>query len=348
MASPSSTSLILGPDSEEKLLLEFRAGKMILEATTVKPDLRKGFIRVMRGQGFLRVQWRDRSQEFPEDDILVFPFEANFVKVQQSGGRVYLLKFKHDDRKHFFWMQEPNEKQDLGICTTVDYFLNCHSQESDEEEEEQVEIAEPSPETPQILESSKVEGERDHSLELGAAAFAPSSSTTSTSQAQGGVQLEDLQRILRSITPLAGTTSTGELISHDSGPSLADVLKPELVMPLLEESHVDERLTEFLPEGCWTTQAIGELMQSPQFHQQVDAFTHVLRSGQIDLTQFGIDASKYNYTVLSFLEAIEDQVAKKSANLVSTSEETLLHAVNDVNQGSKDHEGDHHMEDGPR
>ncbi|MCO5580302.1 hypothetical protein L7F22_034168 [Adiantum nelumboides] len=105
------------------------------------------------GEGFLRVQWRDRSQEFPEDDILIFPYEANFVKVQQSGGRVYLLKFKHDDRKNFFWMQEPNEKQDLGICTTVDYFLNCHSQESDEEEEEQVDIAEPSPETTQILES---------------------------------------------------------------------------------------------------------------------------------------------------------------------------------------------------
>ncbi|MCO5580303.1 hypothetical protein L7F22_034169 [Adiantum nelumboides] len=204
---------------------------------------------------------------------------------------------------------------------------------------------------------SKVEGERDRSLKHPAAAVAPPLTAAGSSQPwgallagssqpQGAVQLEDLQRILRSITPLAG--STDALIPHDSGPSLADVLKPELLMPLLEESHIDERLTEFLPEGCWTPQAIGELMQSPQFHQQIDAFTHVLRSGQIDLTQFGIDASKYNYTVLSFLEAIEDQVAKISSNLVSTSEEIQLHAANEGSQSSKDHEDDHHMEDGAR
>ncbi|MCO5596599.1 hypothetical protein L7F22_050665 [Adiantum nelumboides] len=59
MASPSSTSLILGPDSEEKLLLEFRAGKMIVEATTVKPDLRKGFFRLLRKRLAIRVLSQD-------------------------------------------------------------------------------------------------------------------------------------------------------------------------------------------------------------------------------------------------------------------------------------------------
>eukprot|EP00250_Pteridium_aquilinum_P005409 c15502_g1_i1 orf=424-1458(-) len=344
MASPSSTSPILGPDSHEEVLLEFRVGKMVMEATTVKPDLRKGLFRLLRGDGFLRIHWKERSQEFPEDDILVFPHEANFVKVQQTSGRVYLLKFKHDDRKYFFWMQEPNDKQDVGICHTVDFYLNNHSPESDEEEEEQVDIAESLSENPQISELSKVEREKDSSLDLAAAAVAvppPPPPPTMAATSQGAVQLEDLQRILRSITPLAGTI--------DSGPSLADVLKPEFVVPLLEDSRLDERLTEFLPEGSWTPEAIGELMQSPQFHQQVDAFTHVLRSGQIDLTQFGIDASKYNFTVVSFLEAIEDQVTKKSAtNLTSTSEETEVHSVNDNIRSSKDHEGDHHMEEGAR
>lgn len=36
----------------------------------------------------------------------------------------------------------------------------------------------------------------------------------------------------------------------------------------------------------------------------------VLRTGQIDLSQFGIDPSKYKFTVLSFLEALEDSVSK--------------------------------------
>jgi 26S proteasome regulatory subunit N13 len=33
----------------------------------------------------------------------------------------------------------------------------------------------------------------------------------------------------------------------------------------------------------------------------------VIQSGQMDLSQFGIDPSKYNFTVAAFLEAIEEQ-----------------------------------------
>nr|GFA80101.1 26S proteasome regulatory subunit RPN13 isoform X1 [Tanacetum cinerariifolium] len=55
-----------------------------------------------------------------------------------------------------------------------------------------------------------------------------------------------------------------------------------------------------------------ELLQSPPFRQQVDSFTYVLKTGQIDLTQFGVDPSKYKFTVLSFLEALEDSVTKLS------------------------------------
>lgn len=315
-----------------------------MENTTVKPDLRKGLFRLIRGEGFLRVQWRERSQDYPEDDILVFPDEANFEKVQQSSGRVYLLKFKHDDRKHFFWMQEPNDKGDLGICGTIDYYLNYHTPESDEDEEDQVDIAEPLSENSQVAELSKVDGEKDHSF-----AAAAVTSQTMAATTQGAVQLSDLQRILSSITPLSGTENSGAILPQDTGPSLADVLKPELVVPLLEDSHLDERLTQFLPEGSWTPQAIAELMESPQFHQQVDAFTHVLRSGQIDLTQFGIDSRKYNFTVLSFLEAIEDQVAEKSVtNHISTSEEIDAQGADESHQSNKDHKSDHHMEEGSR
>ena len=53
-----------------------------------------------------------------------------------------------------------------------------------------------------------------------------------------------------------------------------------------------------------------ESLQSPQFRQQVEAFSYVLRTGQIDLSQFGIDPSKYNFTVASFLEALDDAVVK--------------------------------------
>jgi 26S proteasome regulatory subunit N13 len=40
----------------------------------------------------------------------------------------------------------------------------------------------------------------------------------------------------------------------------------------------------------------------------------VLRTGQIDLAQFGVDPSKYKFTVVSFLEALEDSVAKAGSS----------------------------------
>ncbi|KAF5805837.1 hypothetical protein HanXRQr2_Chr05g0214141 [Helianthus annuus] len=52
-----------------------------------------------------------------------------------------------------------------------------------------------------------------------------------------------------------------------------------------------------------------ELLQSPPFRQQVDSFTY---TGQIDLTQFGVDPSKYKFMGLYFLEALKDSVAKTS------------------------------------
>ncbi|XP_028097005.1 26S proteasome regulatory subunit RPN13-like [Camellia sinensis] len=86
---------------------------------------------------------------------------------------------------------------------------------------------------------------------------------------------------------------------------------------------MEEQLTSYLPEGQWTPEELMDLLQSPPFRQQIDSFTYVLRTGQIDLTQFGIDPSKYKFTVLSFLEALEDSLPK-----MSESEETR--------QGEKD------------
>ncbi|URD83043.1 Adhesion regulating molecule [Musa troglodytarum] len=118
------------------------------------------------------------------------------------------------------------------------------------------------------------------------------------------VQLADLQRILRSIQP------ADAIEDPDAGLGLGDILKPDLVLPLIETLPIEQQLAQYLPEGSWSPADLMELLQSPQFRQQVDTFTHVLRTGQIDLSQFGINPNKF--TVLSFLEALEDSVAKSS------------------------------------
>ncbi|CAK9178735.1 unnamed protein product [Ilex paraguariensis] len=128
--------------------------------------------------------------------------------------------------------------------------------------------------------------------------------TTSDVTSSGSIKLADLQRILSNIGPAAG--------DPDGGLGLGDILKPDLIVPLVETLALEQQLSSYLPEGRWTLEDLGELLQSPPFRQQVDSFTYVLRTGQIDLTQFGIDPSKYKFTVLSFLEALEDSVSKSA------------------------------------
>nr|GEW71234.1 26S proteasome regulatory subunit RPN13 [Tanacetum cinerariifolium] len=107
------------------VLLEFRAGKMLMEGTRVVADSRKGLVRIGRGEeGLVHIQWLDRSTNTVEDDQIVFPEEAVFEKVGQASGRVYLLKFQTDDRKCFFWMQEPRADGDEELCNSVNLYLN--------------------------------------------------------------------------------------------------------------------------------------------------------------------------------------------------------------------------------
>ncbi|KAK3237244.1 hypothetical protein CYMTET_52666 [Cymbomonas tetramitiformis] len=92
-----------------------------------------------------------------------------------------------------------------------------------------------------------------------------------------------------------------------SGPSLAEVLKPEVLLPLATLPGLQERLTEFLPAEHRHSESIASLVQSPQFCQQIETFSRALQTGQIDLAQFGLDPST-GFSAAEFLQAIETQV----------------------------------------
>ncbi|XP_061964971.1 26S proteasome regulatory subunit RPN13 [Populus nigra] len=283
----------------QEIMLEFRAGKMVFDGKKVVPDLRKGLVRVGRGEeGLLHFQWLDRNLNAVEDDQIIFPEEAVFEKVNQVSGRVYILKFNTDDRKFFFWMQEPKAEEDSQLCSSFNYHINLPLEFLDEEEPD---AAAPLQVSEDMLEDNVSSRAGDLVVpNLGAEAI---SDVTSSS---GPVKMEDLQRILSNIGARGGSGDP------DEGLGLGDLLKPDLIMPLIETLSLEEGLTSHLPEGHWTPEDILDLLQSPPFRQQVDSFTYVLRTGQIDLSQFGVDPSKYKLTVLSFLEALEDSVSKMS------------------------------------
>ncbi|EFJ29244.1 hypothetical protein SELMODRAFT_92998, partial [Selaginella moellendorffii] len=273
----------------QETLLVFKAGKMLMEGVQVRADPRKGLFCIVRDEaGLVHVQWQDRVSGAVEDDQIVFSDEAIFEKVQQSNGRVYILKFKTDDRKMFFWLQEPNPAGDERLCDAVN-----------------IQINQPGMSFPLTMTALKFcvcsftsdDGCASTADDTGKAT--PSGGGAVENIRNPPVQLAELQQILANL----GQSLNGH------GPSLTDVLKPDHVLPLLENSHQwEERLSQYLPEGKWTPEAIADLMQSPQFRQQLDMFTHALRSGQMDLQQFGIDPSQCDFTVASFLEAIQNQV----------------------------------------
>ncbi|KAM4563211.1 proteasomal ubiquitin receptor ADRM1-like isoform 2-T2 [Odontesthes bonariensis] len=120
-------SLVSGSrGSSSKYLVEFRAGKMTLKGNTVTPDKRKGTVYIQQSDdSLIHFCWKDRTTGNVDDDLIIFPDDCEFKKVNQcTTGRVYVLKFKAGSKRLFFWIQEPKSDKDDEYCRKVNEFLN--------------------------------------------------------------------------------------------------------------------------------------------------------------------------------------------------------------------------------
>ncbi|XP_056305062.1 proteasomal ubiquitin receptor ADRM1 isoform X3 [Danio aesculapii] len=123
----SVPSLVSGSrSSSSKYLVEFRAGKMTLKGSTVTPDKRKGTVYIQQtDDSLIHFCWKDRTSGNVEDDLIIFPDDCEFKRVNQcTTGRVYVLKFKAGSKRLFFWMQEPKTDKDDEYCRKVNEYLN--------------------------------------------------------------------------------------------------------------------------------------------------------------------------------------------------------------------------------
>lgn len=69
--------------------------------------------------------WKDRTSGQVEDDLIIFPDDAEFLKVPQcTTGRVFVLKFKTSPRRLFFWSQEPKDDKDEEIVSKINEYIN--------------------------------------------------------------------------------------------------------------------------------------------------------------------------------------------------------------------------------
>ncbi|KAH8297080.1 hypothetical protein KR044_004608 [Drosophila immigrans] len=113
-------------NSNSSNLVEFRAGRMNMVGKMVHPDARKGLVYMTQSDdGLMHFCWKDRTSGKVEDDLIVFPDDFEYKRVDQcKSGRVYVLKFKTSSRRMFFWMQEPKSDKDDEHCRRINELLN--------------------------------------------------------------------------------------------------------------------------------------------------------------------------------------------------------------------------------
>lgn len=115
-----------GGSSNGRNLVEFRAGRMNMVGKMVHPDKRRGLLYVYQAEDMLiHFCWKDVTTGTVEDDLIIFPDDCEFKRVDQcKTGRVYLLKFKASNRRLFFWMQESKVDNDEDLCRRVNDSIN--------------------------------------------------------------------------------------------------------------------------------------------------------------------------------------------------------------------------------
>lgn len=121
-----NNSSLPGSSGGNRHLVEFRAGRMTMVGKMVHPDTRKGLLYVYQADdGLMHFCWKNRTTNKVEDDLIIFPDDCEFKRVEQcKTGRVYLLKFKTTSARLFFWMQEPKADKDEEWCRRVNDVIN--------------------------------------------------------------------------------------------------------------------------------------------------------------------------------------------------------------------------------
>ncbi|KAF9212447.1 adhesion regulating molecule 1 [Podila verticillata] len=117
-------------------LLQFKAGRCFRDGTTdtVKPDATKGLVFMDEEDGLMHFYWKNRDTNNVDDDLILFPGDAELIAVPQcTTGRVLVLQFKSSSQKLFFWLQEANADRDQIILQQANALINQNEDGNDED-----------------------------------------------------------------------------------------------------------------------------------------------------------------------------------------------------------------------
>jgi hypothetical protein len=261
-------------------LLAFKAGRAFRREGTnfVDPSPTKGAIMLQNAEdGLLHFMWKNRSTDQVEEDLILIPSDATFVKVSQSSwGRTYVLKFSSSNQRHFFWMQDASNRKDDEFARNINRYL---------ENPEYIPVWDTRPTQPEASTSSQP--------------LTGPIGTTPTPE-----QLAQLQSLLAS---MSGNTASAE-------PELAltDILTPENLNPLFTAypdlvSALFPHLPPDLPVPP-SPEVLRRIISSPQFRSAVRSFDQALRTGLLGnlVTGLGLP-EEAGLGIEAFLDAVQEQ-----------------------------------------
>ncbi|ESK94951.1 proteasomal ubiquitin receptor adrm1-like [Moniliophthora roreri MCA 2997] len=274
--------------SDGEVLLAFKAGRAFRRGSTnfVDPNPTKGAVLLTRGEDdLLHFIWKNRATNHVDEDLILFPSDATFVKVpQSSSGRVYVLKFSSSDQRHFFWMQDASSARDEEFATNVNGFL-------------------------QDMDYVPVWNTSGASASTSAQASS-SQNTAGPSNIQASPEdIAQLQQILSSRLGAQGSSSVPDL-------ALTDILTPANISPLFT-SHPEliPSLFPHLPPDLPmppSEEVLQQVVNSPQFRAAVSNFDQALRTGLLGGLVRGLGLpEEAGLGIEPFLRAIQEQADRE-------------------------------------
>ncbi|OSD07188.1 adhesion regulating molecule [Trametes coccinea BRFM310] len=281
--------------------LAFKAGRLFRRGNTnfVDADPTKGAILLQNGEdGLLHFIWKNRSTNEIEEDLILFPGDATFAKVEQSSwGRTYVLKFSSSNQRHFFWMQDADSSRDEEFVGNVNRLL-----------------ADPS-----IVPIWYSEGYNPNSA---GPSSAPAASSSQASAGSYQATPEELARIRSIVSTLGAGGSGGQAAAASQPPpeiSLTDVLTPANLRPLFAaRPELAQALFPHLPADLPsppTVETLERVVSSPQFRAAVRNLDMALRTGLLGglVRTLGLP-EEAGVGVEPFLRALQDQARREEGD----------------------------------
>lgn len=292
---------------QEDGLVSFRAGRLFQDETTklVTADKKRGKVKCVKDQqGIFNFQWFNRISHEKELELSIFPGAASWEKVPEcKDGRVFLLRMTGSNRKHFFWMQEPEDEKDEEYSTNINKL--CQGKSLGDEKSN--DAANPSAANPFGAAPSGGAGGADPLTQMILNAMQQQQQGGGGGGAQAQNQLQQMAAMMQGQQQQQQQAALEEMKRE---PDLEDVLDPTAnpeIVALLDDEKVVEQLAEHLPEGMQTREAMLEQLQSPQFQGALRQLQRAVNGPQMPilLQQMGVNPQNPNAVgTTAFLNSI--------------------------------------------